>query len=280
MKLSTATSVFVNYRLEDAVDQVIAAGFDGIDIWCGRPHLYRKDHSAAELDAIKQKLGYHDLAVASLMPAFFRYPYSLSSPIDVIRDDSIEYMKDSIDNAAALGARHVLVVPSHSLQGQTLEDARRRFVNSLESVCGYAANKGVRLGLEIVYPELSDYMCSSEDALDAAQKINYCGLGVVLDSGHLNLSGENLTNALGNLDSLLLQVHVNDNDGKQQLNAIPGEGNFDFARLVSLLCQNQFDGFLTLELAWGYSFDPLPAVQKAASRMRAYMTGGGEEQAG
>jgi protein FrlC len=272
MKLSTATSVLVNYRLEDAVDQVIGAGFDGIDIWCGRPHLYRKDHSPAELTVLKQKLDDHHRPVVSLMPAFFRYPYSLSSPIDAIRDDSIEYMEDSIDNAVEMGAKHVLVVPSHSLRGQTLEDARRRFISSLEIICNYAANKGVRLGLEIVYPGLSDYMSATDDALDAAQRINYCGLGVVLDSGHLNLSGEDPASALDNLGDLLLQVHVNDNDGKQQQNAIPGEGNFDFARLVSLLRQRRFEGFLTLELAWGYSFDPLPAITEAARRMRATLS--------
>jgi protein FrlC len=95
---------------------------------------------------------------------------------------------------------------------------------------------------------------------------------VVLDSGHLNLSGEDPASALDNLGDLLLQVHVNDNDGKQQQNAIPGEGNFDFARLVSLLRQRRFEGFLTLELAWGYSFDPLPAITEAARRMRATLS--------
>ena len=269
MKTSTATSVFVNYPLHDAIDQVIQAGFEGVDIWCGRPHLFRKDYSPDAIQRLGKKLQKSGLTPVSLMPAFYRYPFSLSSPNDVIRKDSIEYLKDCITNAVLIGAKQVLVVPNHSLVGQTIQDAQQRFVDSLRQVSDIAEKQSIRLGLEVLYPQLSDYLCSSEAALHVMAEIGSDCLGVVMDTGHLNLSGENPENALKNLGDLLLQVHINDNDSRQQQNAIPGEGTFNFSGFIQLLHKYEYDGFLSLELGWGYTLDPYPAVCSALERLHS-----------
>jgi protein FrlC len=271
MKTSTATSVFVNYQIHDAIDLIIQAGFEGVDFWCGRPHIYRRDLSPETLQQLRDKMEKSNLAPVSLMPAFFRYPYSLSSPNEVVHRDSIAYVRDCIDNAVLLGARQVLIVPTHSLRGQSTADARQRYLDSLAELSVHAEQKGVRLGLEIVYPNLSDYMSTTEDALGVIQAVGSSCLGVVLDTGHLNLSGEDPAGALRNLGELLLQVHVNDNDARQQQNAIPGDGSFDFTGFIRLLRRYHYDGFLSLELGWTYSFDPYPAISAARDRVRGFI---------
>jgi protein FrlC len=270
MKISVVTSVFVNYRLMDAIDEIHKLGVDGIDIWCGRPHIYRKDYSKEMLKEVREKLIKLNLLPVSLMPAFAHYPYSLSSPIDITRQDSIGYMKDCIDNAALIGAPYVLVVPKQSLYGQTLEDSRRRFIDSLGKVCEYGESKGIKLVIEVVYPKLSNHMGSSEDALGAIRQLGVGNIGIALDTGHLNLSAEDVERAIEKLGNLLLQVHINDNNKKQQQNAIPGEGNFDFARFISLLKKYNYDGFLSIELSWAYSFDPVPSLNKTITHLRSY----------
>ena len=271
MKVSTATSVFVNYQLQETIELIARAGFAGVDIWCGRPHLYRKDHAPADVARLKGQLASTGLTPVSLMPAFFRYPYSLSSPLEAIRQDSIQYVIETIENAAAVDCRLVLIVPSRSLHGQTTEEARRRYLESLEPICAAAEERGIQLGLEILYAGVSDYMCSSQDALAALAALRSPCLGVVIDSGHLNLSGEDMAHAIHALGDRLLQVHVDDNDGRQQQNHIPGEGTFDFPRLVQELRQAGYEGFLTLELGWTYTFDPVPAVSQALHRMQDYL---------
>lgn len=268
MKISTATSVFVNYLLPDAVDAIATLGIDGIDIWCGRPHLYRKDYSYSEIQRLRKKLKEYHLAAAACMPAFFRYPFSLSSPNPVIRRDSISYMKACIYNADMLGCPYVLVVPNSSLHGQSTEEARALYIESMRRVCAYAEQKKMKLGIEIVYPRLSDYMCSTADALDAIHKLGSDNLGVVLDSGHLNLSGEEPASAVDNVSHLLLGVHINDNDHLQQQNAIPGEGDFNFTEFLKILKQKGYQGYLTFELGFPYTPDPLKALKVSIQRLR------------
>jgi hypothetical protein len=73
--------------------------------------------------------------------------------------------------------------------------------------------------LEIVYPGLSDYMSSSEDAWEDPAIDSGC-LGVVLIPA-IFISPRRSGERLEEVGDLLLQVHVNDNDSKQQQNAIP-----------------------------------------------------------
>ena len=271
MKLGIATSVFANYALADVIPRVAEAGYDGIDIWGGRPHAYRHDYARAELERLRELLDHHHLTVASFMPAFYRYPHSLSSPNETVRQDSLDYMRQCVDNAAILGAGLVLLVPGCSLHGQDVQDARRRMVDSIDEICLYAAQYDMRLGIEPANHVASNLVNTASDALGIINELGHASLGVVMDTGHINLVPESAEEAVKRLGSLLLQFHVNDNDGIKQQNLIPGEGTVDFGRLIGLLRATGYDGFLSIELAWDYTANPVPAITEAAKRMRALL---------
>jgi protein FrlC len=272
MKLGTATSVLFQHALQDAIPLVARAGYEGMDIWGGRPHAYRHDLSPLELTRLREQMNDHNLSVSSFMPAFYRYPHSLSSPNPKVRADSIDYMRICIDNAAVLGAGIVLVVPDLSLHGQSRENSLGRMLESLDEVAQYAAPYPLKLGVEILYFDETDYVNSADDALHIIQQLGYDNLGVVLDSGTLNLSKEPIEDLFGKLGSLILQIHVNDNMGRQhQQNLIPGEGTYDFAGLIRYLKQIGYSGFLSAELTKEYSSDPEPALRTTAERLRAWI---------
>ena len=119
MKLAVVSSVFANYPLEHVLPVVAAAGYDGIDVWGGRPHVYRTDLSRARLHALRRQAGDLGLEIVSVMPAFYRYPFSLCTYDEQVRKDSLDYMRQSIDNAVDLDAKTVLMVPGRSLHGQS-----------------------------------------------------------------------------------------------------------------------------------------------------------------
>ena len=268
MKISTATSVYVNYPIDETIQRVAAASFDGIDIWGGRPHIYRRDFTPEQLQGLRRLLVACGLGVPSFMPAFFRYPHSLSNPNDAVRKDSLDYMRQCTDNAVALGAETVLIIPGRRLHGQTLEDAWSRLVDSVAEICSYAAQYEVRLAIEPVNRYVSDLVNTAADARRVIDQVGYAKLGVVLDTGHINLSDESPQQAIQKAGDRLYQVHVNDNNSRQQQNLTLGEGNFDFASFFQSLRQVSYDGYLTAELAWEYTLDPDPVVIQTAQLMR------------
>jgi protein FrlC len=273
MKISTATSVYVNFSIEETIRRVAAAGYDGIDIWGGRPHVYRRDFSASQLQQLRSLLGEVGLLVPSFMPAFFRYPHSLSSPNETVRQDSINYMQQCADNAAALGAGTLLVVPGRRLHGQPIQDAWGRMVDSIVVVCQYAAQYDLRLAIEPVNRYVSDLVNTVADALQIINQVGSGRLGIVLDTGHIHLSVETPSEAVARAKDRLFQVHVNDNDGQHQQNLILGKGSFDFNSFLETLQQAGYDGFLTAELGWEYTLDPDPAARQTADQLRRLLQG-------
>jgi protein FrlC len=272
MKLGTATSVLHYYAIHDAIPLIAEAGYDGVDVWGGRPHVYRQDWSTQELAALRESIAAHGLSVSSFMPAFYRYPHSLSNPNARVRSDSIDYMRQCIDNAAILGAKVVLVVPDHSLHGQTAEDSRKRLTESVGEVARYAAQYDLKLGLEVLYFDETDLITSTDEANGIIDELGYDNLGVVLDSGTLHLSKEPPHEVLAKLKERFLQIHVSDNHGvAKQQNLIPGEGTYDFAGLMRVLVDHQYTGFISAELSREYADEPLKALRTTAERLRAWI---------
>lgn len=274
MKLGTATSVLYLYAIKDAIPIVAKTGYDGVDIWGGRPHVYRQDLSVEELKDLRQIIEDHGLIVSSFMPAFYRYPHSLSNPNPKVREDSIEYMRQCIDNAAILGAKIVLVVPDLSIYGQTRGESLQRMIDSIDVVAQYASRYDLKLGVEVLYYDETDLVNTADDALHIIHQLGYENIGVVLDTGTLNLSKESPAEILAKLGDLMLQVHVNDNNGGEtQQNLIPGEGTYDFKGLMQVLEEYDYQGFLSAELSKEYAAEPEPALRTTADRLRAWMQG-------
>jgi sugar phosphate isomerase/epimerase len=142
---------------------------------------------------------------------------------------------------------------------------------SVDEVARYAAQYDLKLGIEILYEDETDLVTTSDDALAMIHELGYNNLGVVLDTGALNLCAESAQEIVTRLGELLLQVHVNDNHGEKQQNLIPGEGTYDFPALIQVLRQHGYSGFLSAELSREYSDDPAPPLRTTAERMRAWM---------
>ncbi len=268
MKISTTTSVLVNYSIEEAIKYAAESGYEGIDIWGGRPHIYRHDFSAHELQRIRALLVQAKLAVPSFMPAFFRYPHSLVSPNDIVRRDSLQYMYECADNAVALAAESLLVIPGRSLSNQDPADAWDRLLDSVAAVLNYTAQYDMALAVEPANSSVSDLVNTAADAMRLIASIDDNRLGVTIDTGHIHLSNESPAEAVAICGTRLLQVHVNDNDGKTQQNLILGEGTFDFEDFIQTLRAHEYKGYLTSELGWSYTLEPVPAISRMSKIMR------------
>jgi protein FrlC len=268
VKLSVTSFVYCNYSLDEAIRRIAAAGYDGVDIWGGRPHAYRKDLSGEEIASLRQLLDELGLAIPSFIPAQFRYPTCLCSGNETIRRDSVSYIQESIETAAALGAELVSVCPGHSLYGQTSQDAWGRLCESLKVLGDFAAERGMRLAIETADRYETDLVQTTDDALRLLSDLRRDNLGVLLDTGHFHVVGESLPQAVHKLGPTLFHVHVDDNLGQRDQHLVPGDGNIDFISFIAALRQAGYAGYLSAELGWDYTVDPEPAVRRTIEYMR------------
>ena len=272
MKISLSAFIYYNFPIEEAIQRTKAAGFDGIDIWGGRPHCYRRDLKEKELVVLQKRIEDEGLEAASYIPAQFRYPTSLCSPIEIIRQDSIRYIMDSIENAAVLKAGIVTVCPGHILHGQTREDGLQRLADSLEEIASFAARHKVRLAIEPADLYETDLLNSCSEALEWLSQVGLQSLGILLDNGHEFIVGKDAAQSVLELGSKLYHVHIDDNNGKRDQHLVPGDGIFSFKPFLQALKTGGYDGYLCAELGWDYTLDPDAAAVSTAQRLRQFLS--------
>lgn len=265
MKLSQSTFVYFNYPLKEAVTRIAEAGYQGVEVWGGRPHAYRNDLTEAELKDIRSLIEDKGVEVSAFIPAQFRYPISLVNPKEKIRKDSINYIKESFNTAIALGTHKVTVCPGHTLYGQSLEDAWQLLRESLKMLVEHAQKQDIILLLEPAHRMETDLVITVDDALRIIKEIGSDRLGVLLDVGHAFINRESLADCIKKLTSSesIFHIHINDNDGLMDSHLIPGEGKINFIPLLEELKRIDYQGLLTVELGFQYITDPDAAVHKS-----------------
>src|SRR5512133_463689 len=97
MKLSISTKLFLNYTLQETIKRVASLGYHGIEIWGGRPHAYYREINKETASDLRRLIDKQALQISGFIPAQFGYPTCLCSPLVSIRNDSVEYIKKSID---------------------------------------------------------------------------------------------------------------------------------------------------------------------------------------
>ncbi len=103
------------------------------------------------------------------------------------RKDRIDDNRLAIDECATLGS-DTLVLVCGGMSGCTIEDARKMVRDGIAAVTEYAAQRGVRLGIEPLHPMFAadrSVVNTLGQALDLAEEIGSPGVGVIVDAYHV-----------------------------------------------------------------------------------------------
>ncbi len=261
VRFSQSSFVYFNYPLSEAIRRLHEFGYQGIEVWGGRPHAYRHDLDD-QLDDIAAQLNRLGMAVSNFIPAQFRYPSILCSLNETVRRDSVRYVQDAIDNAIRLGAPYVSLCPGMTLAGQDLERGWAQLRQSIVELLDYAAGTDLVLLIEPAHKFESTLILTVKDALRMIEEIDSTRLGILLDTGHAHVNGEDLTELVHSLKQVPFHIHIDDNHGDSDAHLIPGEGKIDFGPFVQALKEIGYQGFVAAELGFQYTLDPDPAVKQ------------------
>jgi len=267
MKFSQSSFVYFNYPLQEAIRRLHKFGYQGIEVWGGRPHAYRHDLDD-EMDEIVTLLDRLEMKVPNFIPAQFRYPSILCSLNETVRRDSVRYIQDAIDNALKLGAPYVSLCPGMTLYGEDPEAGWAQVRKSIMELLDYTEGKDIVLLIEPAHRFETTLILTVEDGLRMIDEIGSERLGILLDTGHANVNGEDLAEVVRALKDVPFHIHIDDNHGDSDGHLIPGQGNIDFAPFAQALSEIGYRGFVSAELGFQYTLDPDPAVERTYNVLR------------
>ena len=252
--------------LEQACAAYVKHGVSGISVW--RQHI-----EPCGVEGARKILEDSGLEVVSLCRGGF-FP----ADTDIARKAAIDDNMRAIDEAAAIGAPLVVLVPgAHA--GMPLEEGRKQIAEGIETILPHAASVGVKLAIEPLHPMYADTrsaVVTLGQANDMAESISHPNLGVTIDVYHVWWD-PNLEAEIARCGDRIFSFHICDwrSPTRDLLNdrAIPGEGCIPISQIEGWVRAAGFSGTAEVEVfsdeLWGGDQEQLVQRIMVACRNRA-----------
>ncbi|WP_323173884.1 sugar phosphate isomerase/epimerase family protein [Natrialba sp. PRR66] len=266
MQFGFSTNAFREYQLEDAIEELAAAGYDGVEILLDEPHLYPPNATEDEIARVRTVLDDNDIAISNanafMLTAIedFHHP-SFIEPDEDYRRERIDYTLAALDTAADLGAPHISIEPGGPIpEEKSREWAMDTFVDGLREVADRAEAVGVDVMVE---PEPDLLIETSDEFFDLVARIDSERVRCNFDAGHLYCVGEDPVALVADLDEFTTHYHLEDipADRRHEHTQL-GEGSMDIDGFLGELDDRGYDGFVTIEL-YPYEETPVETAREA-----------------
>ncbi|MCB9896351.1 MAG: sugar phosphate isomerase/epimerase [Planctomycetes bacterium] len=275
-RLAFASNAMKRYSLDEAIDLVADAGYQGMEILLDVPHAFPPQVSDADVKRWREKLDARGLAVSNCN-AFMLYGIEgCHRPSWCERDPErrklrVEHTRDCLHLAAKLGAPTISTEPGGPIdEGVTREQAADWFEEGIRSVLPDAKEAGVRLCIEPEPDLLIEKAGQYDDFMKrfAGDSLAEDWLGLNFDVGHFYCVGEDPAANAARFKGRIHHIQIEDIAADRvHFHLVPGDGAIDFDEFFKQLSAADYDnGWITVEL---YTFEH-KAVE-VAERAREFL---------
>ena len=220
-------------------------GFDYLELAMDPPMAHYSILSR-DMDVIKQRLNDNGLGLLCHLPTFV-----LTADLtEKIRRASVDEMVQSLEVAAELGAKKVVLHPSmvFGMGAFVMGTVKDYFYEFLAEMVAAASQLKLTICLENMMPRnlLGVEPADFEEIFEM-----YPTLQMTLDTGHANIgdpAASRLWELVERFGNSLGHIHISDNLGKRDDHLAVGQGTVDFSTLISRLVELGYDDTITLEI--------------------------------
>lgn len=176
-------------------------------------------------------------------------PWPTNDFSEEARAQKLLYMKKALYGASLLGGGYLVVHPVMPFGWGKNDDQKFTEQCNLElfsALCAYGMELGVGVCVEnMPFPA---YPLSRITALaDFVRASGIPNFHICLDTGHCNVLGDDCGEMVRVCGDLLRTLHVHDNNGKQDLHALPFSGSIDWESFRCALRDINYQGCVSLE---------------------------------
>jgi D-psicose/D-tagatose/L-ribulose 3-epimerase len=206
-----------------------------------------------ELDLAETRRAADEAGLAIVLAARVNLTRDLASQSPEAHRAGIAYLESCIDIASELGARIVggplygapLVFAGRAPSPVNPDERRRRIdsvVSGLEKAASRALGSGVVLGLEALNRFETDIANTAGHAIEIVDRVGSPGLGVMLDTFHMNMEEFDLPGAIRKTGQRLVHFQANENN-----RGFVGSGHIDWPGIARALHDIAYEGPIVLE---------------------------------
>lgn len=225
-------------NLYDNVDEVARCGCEYAELHVRAPEMI----DSAALNRCCRDTGVRITSISTGM-GFAAEGLSLIDDSPVVTDKARARLEGMIDLAGELGSSVIIgllrgMIPDFSLYSM-YED---RLSENLLILVDRAGKAEVNLDIEAISFLQCNYLRTGRKTLDYVKKIGHKGLGILLDTFHMNIEERDIPACLAECGEWLRYLHFSDSNRLR-----PGAGNIDYVGMTRSLRNIGFSGFVGLE---------------------------------
>lgn len=275
MKISFFTNSLHRWPIEKSFEVASKFGYDGIEIWGGRPHAYAPDMKPEDIQKIKDLSAKYNLPIVSFEPEMACLLWRDQRWID----ESMEYFRQCIDFCKAIGCPYMVMAALQCSYEYSTDEDWAQFIKYMKELAAYSESvDGVTMILETVTPWEGNILIRSDDTVRALKEINSPKVKAMLDLAAPLTVGEPSSNYFEKLGKDLVHVHLVDCKKDVEDHLILGDGELPVEEVLSMLDSYGYDGYCSVELFDEYRTEPILFNQRAIRAIRQSLENVGLKQ--
>ena len=185
------------------------------------------------------------------------------------RAKTLENMRLAVYGCHCLGAPYLIIHPQMPYGWGREEDADFALsltIELMKNLMPDCEKYGVTLCLENM-PMTAHRISTMDRIAEAVEMVGHPNAAICFDTGHTNVYGHDLGDAVRTAGKYLRTLHVHDNDGKADRHQLPWLGSADWNSFTAALAETGFDGVMSLETRGPVSKNMPDAVRDAAEKL-------------
>lgn len=253
---ATFSAVAYKGQLETNIAKIANLGYDGVELAVRDPGLLDADH-------IKKVLTDRNLEAPAIGTgqAYGEEGLSFTHPDEKIREQAINRIKAQIDFAFNFKAQVILgLIRGRFGDTVSRKQALEWLTEALKECANYASRKNIKLAVEPINRYETNLVSTVSEGIGLIEKADADNLGLLLDTFHMNIEEPSIEDSIRKAGNRLFHFHLADSN-----RWYPGAGHIDFKKVVEILKQIGYKGFLSAEIL------PLPDSDTCAEKTVAFM---------
>jgi D-psicose/D-tagatose/L-ribulose 3-epimerase len=225
-------------------DRMKAAGADVVELLVPE---------SGELHLAETRRAADDAGLSIVLAARVNLSRDLASSDPEAHKAGVAYLETCIETASSLGAKIVggplygapLVFAGRAPSPVEPDERKRRIdavVAGLTTAARRAANTGVVLGVESLNRFETDIANTAAHAIEIVERVGLPGIGVMLDTFHMNMEEFDLPAAIRKTGHRLVHFQANENN-----RGFVGSGHIDWPAIARALHDVSYGGPIVLE---------------------------------
>jgi sugar phosphate isomerase/epimerase len=266
-----------NIAWDSSEDDAVAAailqcGATGVEI---APTKWRDDPlaaSPADVAAYRRRWEERGLPIVSLQSLLFGRPDLQLFGGSGTRAAFVDFLRRTIDFAAALGAqRLVFGSPKNRVRGPlSIGEATAAASEVFRELGEHAHARGAVLCIEANPTGYGcDFITTTHEAIEMCRTIDHPGIGVNGDLGGMTMAGEAAATSIEDSARWLAHFHASEPNLAELGSVVDGGSHSDHAAAAAALAGTTYDGWVSVEMRQAGGGGNLAAVERALKRARA-----------